>query len=55
MLKNVDSYLNNAVKNSFFMLPATKKYVEDILGILKTYKSIDPCSIPTSVLREFKK
>ena len=48
------TFLKNK-QHSFFMSPTTKKDVEDILGTPKTHKLIGPGSIPTRILKEFKK
>ena len=46
--------LKNANEKSLLMSPTKKKDVKDILGTLKTHKSIDPDSIPTRILKSFK-
>ena len=48
-------YLKNSNKNSFFLSPATKEDVEDILSTLKTNKTAGPGRVPTRILKDFKK
>ena len=52
--KSFDSYLKNSSENSFFLSPTTKD-VEDILSTLKTYKTASLGSVPTRILKDFKK
>ena len=53
--KSFNSYLKNPNENSFFLSPITKEDVEDILRTLKTYKTAGPGSVPTRILKDFKK
>ena len=54
-LKSFDSYIKSSNKKTFFISPTSKKDAEDILGTLKTNKSIDLSTVPTKILTEFKK
>ena len=53
--KSFNSQLKNSNKNSFFLSPTTNDGVEDVLNILKTYKTAGVSIVPTRILKEFKK
>ena len=53
--KSFNSYLKNLNKNSFFLSSTTNEDVEDILSTLKTNKTAGPGSVPTRILKDFKK
>ena len=53
--KSLDSYLKISKENSFFLSPTRKEDVEDILSTLKTYKTAGPGSVPTRILKDFRK
>ena len=53
--KSFHSYLKNSNENSFSLSSTTKEDVEDILSTLKTNKTAGPGSVPTRILKDFKK
>ena len=53
--KSFHSYLKSSNENSFFLSPTTKEDIEDILSTLKTNKIAGPGSVPTRILKDFKK
>ena len=53
--KNFDDYLNLPNANSFFIQPTTKEDIEDIISTMNIHKACGPNSIPTNILKNFKK
>ena len=53
--KSFYSYLKNSNEKTFFLSPTIKEDVEDILSTLKTKKTAGPGSVPTRILKDFKK
>ncbi len=45
------NYLENKNPNSFFVAPSTAYEISDIIGLLKTSKSVGPNSIPIKLLK----
>lgn len=52
--KPFHSYLKNSNENTF-LSTTTKEDVEDILSTIKTNKAAGPGSVPTRILKDFKK
>ena len=53
--KTFDSYLNKQSGKSFFLSPISPKNVEVLISILKVHKAVGLSSIPTIILKQFKK
>ena len=52
---NFQDTLKNPNENSFFIHPTTKEEIEDNIKLLNDHKTIGPHSIPTQILKQFKK
>ena len=53
--KTFDSYLNKQSEKSFFLSPMSPEDVEALISTLKVHKAVEPGSIPTIILKQFKK
>ena len=53
--KTFDSYLNKQSEKSFFLSPISPDDVEALISTLKVHKVVGPGSIPTIILKQFKK
>ena len=49
------SYLGHENKNTIFLSPTLPKDIENLISSVKINKAIDPNSIPTKILKSFKK
>ena len=49
------SYLGHENKSTIFLSPTLPKDIENLISSMKTNKAIDPNSIPTKILKSFKK
>ena len=47
--------LKNPYENSFFIHPTTKEEIQDNMKLLNNHKTTGPNSIPTQILKQFKK
>ena len=47
--------LKNPKENSFFIYPTTTEEIEDNIKLLNNHKTTGPNSIPTQILKQFKK
>ena len=52
---NFQDTLKNPNENSFFIYPTTKEEIEDNIKLLNNHKTTGPNSIPTQILKQFKK
>ena len=52
---NFQDTLKNPTENSFFTYPTTKEETEDNIKLLNNHKTTGPNSIPTQILKQFKK
>ena len=55
MTQTFDSYLNKQSKKSFFLSPISPEDVEVLISTLRVHTAIGPESIPTIILKQFKK
>ena len=58
LVKKYQKHLTHTLKvqtKTLFLSPITKEDVEDLLSTLRTQKSIDSSSLPSKVLKDFKK
>ena len=53
--KTFDLYLNKQSGKSFFLSPILPDDVEALISTLKVHKAVGPSSIPTIILKQFKK
>ena len=53
--KTPQDYLCNPNENSFYLSPPCKEDIEDIISTIRTDKACGPNSIPTRILKDFKK
>ena len=53
--KTFDLYLNKQSEKSFFLSPILPDDIETLISTLKVHKAVGPSSIPTIILKQFKK
>ena len=53
--KRFHDFLNFHSENSFFLSPTGPEEMQDLISLIKLHKAVGPSSIPTRILKDFKR